>query len=286
MASFRDLTLLTMTSPQRIAYRRPKSKSSRFSEDTQVLLKKSFERSYDQLADDGSSLSSRLTKKAPPKHYRNNIKWIDLDPSVMKSLQWGRCPEKLNNGVSTFTLEQEHEDLMEALMKVKERTEEVQQCLDFVESTNVEMAELFRKIKDIWNVTGEDSDMDAFWTPYRDQHLHQCIKLLKTKMVPIACGSSEANPRVLKKQRLQLRKTNRETLRAWFADHFVHPYPRNDEKRYLARKTGLTIVQVSNWFINTRVREWKHHVRAIAEAKEKGESATFDTILSRFKNME
>lgn len=46
-------------------------------------------------------------------------------------------------------------------------------------------------------------------------------------------------------------------LRAWLFDHFLHPYPKDTDKIMLAKQTGLTRSQVSNWFINARVRLWK-----------------------------
>ncbi|XP_017701834.2 BEL1-like homeodomain protein 3 [Phoenix dactylifera] len=46
-------------------------------------------------------------------------------------------------------------------------------------------------------------------------------------------------------------------LRAWMFQNFLHPYPKDNEKRVLALKSGLTRSQVSNWFINARVRLWK-----------------------------
>ncbi|CAH9067788.1 unnamed protein product [Cuscuta epithymum] len=46
-------------------------------------------------------------------------------------------------------------------------------------------------------------------------------------------------------------------LRAWLFEHFLHPYPDDLEKLMLASQTGLTKNQVSNWFINARVRLWK-----------------------------
>ncbi|KAL6008097.1 hypothetical protein ACLOJK_033603 [Asimina triloba] len=46
-------------------------------------------------------------------------------------------------------------------------------------------------------------------------------------------------------------------LRAWLFEHFLHPYPKDSDKILLARQTGLTRNQVSNWFINARVRLWK-----------------------------
>ncbi|XP_022763223.1 BEL1-like homeodomain protein 6 [Durio zibethinus] len=46
-------------------------------------------------------------------------------------------------------------------------------------------------------------------------------------------------------------------LRAWLFEHFLHPYPKDSDKIMLARQAGLTRSQVSNWFINARVRLWK-----------------------------
>ncbi|KAL5545708.1 hypothetical protein UlMin_005395 [Ulmus minor] len=46
-------------------------------------------------------------------------------------------------------------------------------------------------------------------------------------------------------------------LRAWLFEHFLHPYPKDSDKHLLAKQTGLTRSQVSNWFINARVRLWK-----------------------------
>uniref|UniRef100_A0ACD6A3P4 Uncharacterized protein n=2 Tax=Avena sativa TaxID=4498 RepID=A0ACD6A3P4_AVESA len=46
-------------------------------------------------------------------------------------------------------------------------------------------------------------------------------------------------------------------LRAWLFDHFLYPYPSDNEKLRLAVSTGLSRRQISNWFINARVRLWK-----------------------------
>ncbi|TVU26777.1 hypothetical protein EJB05_29338, partial [Eragrostis curvula] len=47
-------------------------------------------------------------------------------------------------------------------------------------------------------------------------------------------------------------------LRAWLFEHFlIRKYPKDSDKIMLAKQTGLTRSQVSNWFINARVRLWK-----------------------------
>uniref|UniRef100_A0A671WAB1 Meis homeobox 1 a n=2 Tax=Sparidae TaxID=8169 RepID=A0A671WAB1_SPAAU len=43
-------------------------------------------------------------------------------------------------------------------------------------------------------------------------------------------------------------------LRAWLFQHLTHPYPSEEQKKQLAQDTGLTILQVNNWFINARRR--------------------------------
>ncbi|KAG5624947.1 hypothetical protein H5410_010165 [Solanum commersonii] len=64
-------------------------------------------------------------------------------------------------------------------------------------------------------------------------------------------------------------------LRAWLFEHFLHPYPKDSDKIMLARQTGLTRSQVSNWFINARVRLWKPMVEEIY--KEEAGDAKIDS---------
>ncbi|MCO5611054.1 hypothetical protein L7F22_065304 [Adiantum nelumboides] len=60
-------------------------------------------------------------------------------------------------------------------------------------------------------------------------------------------------------------------LRAWLFEHFLHPYPKDSDKVLLARQTGLTRNQVSNWFINARVRLWKPMVEEMYTEEVKDE---------------
>ncbi|BBN20333.1 protein MpBELL1 [Marchantia polymorpha subsp. ruderalis] len=52
-------------------------------------------------------------------------------------------------------------------------------------------------------------------------------------------------------------------LKAWLFTNFLHPYPKDVDKESLASATGLTRSQVSNWFINARVRVWKPMIEAM-----------------------
>uniref|UniRef100_A0A2P2KB21 Uncharacterized protein MANES_13G134500 n=1 Tax=Rhizophora mucronata TaxID=61149 RepID=A0A2P2KB21_RHIMU len=60
-------------------------------------------------------------------------------------------------------------------------------------------------------------------------------------------------------------------LRAWLFEHFLHPYPSDADKHLLARQTGLSRNQVSNWFINARVRLWKPMVEDMYQQESKEE---------------
>eukprot|EP00210_Caulerpa_lentillifera_P005028 g4802.t1 len=57
----------------------------------------------------------------------------------------------------------------------------------------------------------------------------------------------------------------RQVLQEWMLQHFDKPYPSGDDKKLLADITGMSQVQVSNWFINCRVRTWRPMVEQLAK---------------------
>ncbi|KAL1927939.1 hypothetical protein VTP01DRAFT_3344 [Rhizomucor pusillus] len=57
-----------------------------------------------------------------------------------------------------------------------------------------------------------------------------------------------------KRRRGNLPKTVTAILKQWLVEHCQHPYPTEDEKLALRNRTGLTLNQISNWFINARRR--------------------------------
>eukprot|EP00794_Sanderia_malayensis_P020299 gene20299-22288_t len=62
------------------------------------------------------------------------------------------------------------------------------------------------------------------------------------------------NERPKQKKRGIFPKMATNIMKAWLFQHLAHPYPSEDQKRILANDTGLTILQVNNWFINARRR--------------------------------
>ncbi|ODV88237.1 hypothetical protein CANARDRAFT_228984 [[Candida] arabinofermentans NRRL YB-2248] len=57
------------------------------------------------------------------------------------------------------------------------------------------------------------------------------------------------------KRRSNLPKKTTVILLNWLNDNLEHPYPNSKEKLDLTSRTGLTIQQLSNWFINARRRK-------------------------------
>ena len=54
------------------------------------------------------------------------------------------------------------------------------------------------------------------------------------------------------RRRGKLPKPVTEFLKKWLLAHTDHPYPTEDEKKWLCSETGLSMSQVSNWMINVR----------------------------------
>ena len=57
-----------------------------------------------------------------------------------------------------------------------------------------------------------------------------------------------------KSKKNSLSKVASDILRVWLFQHLNHPYPEEVEKKQLAQDTGLSLLQVNNWFINARRR--------------------------------
>ncbi|XP_038077995.1 homeobox protein Meis1-like isoform X2 [Patiria miniata] len=69
-------------------------------------------------------------------------------------------------------------------------------------------------------------------------------------------GEDDDDERAAKRQKKRgiFPKSATNIMRAWLFQHLTHPYPSEEQKKQLAQDTGLTILQVNNWFINARRR--------------------------------
>lgn len=59
-----------------------------------------------------------------------------------------------------------------------------------------------------------------------------------------------------KRRRMNFSNDAVKTLKEWFCAHSAKPYPTEEEKGSLAEAAGITVHQVTNWFINMRKRNW------------------------------
>lgn len=87
------------------------------------------------------------------------------------------------------------------------------------------------------------------------------------------------------KKRGNLPKQATNILKTWLFQHFLHPYPSEEEKRELSRQTSLTITQINNWFINARVRTWRPMLESMLEGeKEKGKQGIPSQLQSQIQS--
>nr|XP_006816840.1 PREDICTED: Pbx homeobox protein isoform X3 [Saccoglossus kowalevskii] len=61
-----------------------------------------------------------------------------------------------------------------------------------------------------------------------------------------------------RRKRRNFSKQATEVLNEYFYSHLSNPYPSEEAKEELARKCGITVAQVSNWFGNKRIRYKKN----------------------------
>ncbi|KAJ5405676.1 Homeodomain [Penicillium sp. CMV-2018d] len=92
---------------------------------------------------------------------------------------------------------------------------------------------------------------------------HPAIGYADEQMSPQMMGHGQGNFGIMgdpidpktKRRRGNLPKPVTDILRAWFHEHLDHPYPSEEDKQMFMTRTGLSISQISNWFINARRRQ-------------------------------
>jgi len=71
-----------------------------------------------------------------------------------------------------------------------------------------------------------------------------------------------------KARRGNLPKASTNILKKWLFDHLFHPYPTEEEKSALSLQTGLSLNQISNWFINARRRTLQPMLESVKQQQQ------------------
>ncbi|OQE46927.1 hypothetical protein PENCOP_c001G05389 [Penicillium coprophilum] len=116
---------------------------------------------------------------------------------------------------------------------------------------------------------------------------HPPIGYADEQMSPQMMGHGQGNFGIMgdqidpktKRRRGNLPKPVTDILRAWFHEHLDHPYPSEEDKQMFMTRTGLSINQISNWFINARRRQLpalRNQMRSGADAESQRQSPFSD----------
>ncbi|XP_047388108.1 pre-B-cell leukemia transcription factor 4 isoform X4 [Sciurus carolinensis] len=84
-----------------------------------------------------------------------------------------------------------------------------------------------------------------------------------------------------RRKRRNFSKQATEVLNEYFYSHLSNPYPSEEAKEELARKGGITVSQVSNWFGNKRIRYKKNTGKFQEEATIYTSKSTVDATKAR-----
>ena len=133
-------------------------------------------------------------------------------------------------------LPEPYKSKMKALCQQKEKEQsEIKAKMERVTLSTDGMRQPFLSIEDKRRWTKQSEDL-VNATLENCLHMLQQLKRNTNKVAP------EKDPDV---------------LRTWLHEHFDNPYPTSAEKDKLAEQSGYTKKQVTNWFINARVRLWR-----------------------------
>jgi hypothetical protein len=88
----------------------------------------------------------------------------------------------------------------------------------------------------------------------RDAYANRSISGDQT--TPLRAALSQEPARASSRRRTPLPKHAVAVFEAWARAHWDHPYPSDAVKVQLSAQTGVSVKQVSNWFINFRKRSW------------------------------
>merc|ERR550534_2642238 len=124
----------------------------------------------------------------------------------------------------------------------------------------------------VLNLLGEQSRI----RPISPKEMDRMVSIIRRKFNSIQLQLKQSTCEavmILRSRFLDARRKRRnfskqatEVLNEYFYSHLSNPYPSEEAKEELARKCGISVAQVSNWFGNKRIRYKKNIGKAQEEA--------------------
>ena len=183
--------------------------------------------------------------------------------SAFSSSDWSSCGSTLSNpardsaatahinvAISNFS-DIDEEDSFENSPSLLDRSEDIVDEPETISGSHMRYAETVERHHIVWHDVEKASELSKLITAGTP-------KILAAKNTSRSSLKSRG-----KKARRYNRpphnhaKTSTFTLKEWFTANISSPFPCEDAKKQLAKKSGLSIVQVSTWFVNERKRVLK-----------------------------
>jgi len=112
--------------------------------------------------------------------------------------------------------------------------------------------------------------------PITAKEIERMVQIINKKFISIQIQLKQSTCEaimILKSRFLDARRKRRnfgkkasEVLHEYFYTNLINPYPSDEVKEELARKAGITVAQVNNWFGNKRIRYKRNTQKAQEEA--------------------
>jgi transcriptional regulator with PAS, ATPase and Fis domain len=179
-------------------------------------------------------------------------KWAEMSKSVRKMRR--EIDEQLSWWLDKRITPSMRENIEERLTTcARDRIEECERTLhDYI----IEQEQLLIYFRQLLKKQKQPSTINPIITLSR-QYFQSPTTINKSNKMQHLTMSSFVNPNLIRKNRGSSRGLPfgaAATLKQFYQENKDYPYPTIEQKQELAMRTGVTIYQVNNWFVNRRSR--------------------------------
>ena len=91
---------------------------------------------------------------------------------------------------------------------------------------------------------------------HREEEMADNDEDVSPEFMRSSCDADASHVSARLRRRAPLPKAAIDTFETWARQNWRHPYPSDESKLRMSEQTGVTVRQVTNWFINFRKRKW------------------------------